>query len=122
MLTGYAQHRIISDILHDAWFANKTAAGVEFSDYPKPISLENLALIFSQYFAARYHNLNFVWQIEFCIGEWSTGEFVQAVFNEDAGHESYNARLKHLKEWNNGTVAVIGKICNKLFKPALSVF
>lgn len=75
-----------------------------------------------QDFAARYHNLNFVWQIEFCIGEWSTGEFVQAVFNEDAGHESYNAHLKHLKEWNNGNVAVIGKIRNKLFERALSVF
>ena len=46
-LSGYAQHRIISEILHDAWFLNKAALGVEFSDYFKPIPLNTLALIFS---------------------------------------------------------------------------
>jgi hypothetical protein len=43
----------------------------------------------------------------------------QAIFNEQASHESYNAHLKHLKEWNAGNPIVIGKICNKLFERAL---
>ena len=47
---------------------------------------------------------------------------MQAVFNEQAGHESYNAHLKHLQEWNKGKTIVISKICNKLFEHALWVF
>jgi len=50
------------------------------------------------------------------------GEFVRAVFNEKAGHESYKAHLKHLQEWNEGNPVVIGKILNKLFEHALWVF
>jgi hypothetical protein len=46
-LSGYAQRRIISDILHDAWFLNKMACSVKFSDYFKPITLYTLSLIFS---------------------------------------------------------------------------
>ena len=122
-LSGYAQHKIISDVLHEAWFLNKTACGVEFASYFKPISLVTLALIFS---AVRVHqymalllSLSLRQQIEFCIGEWSTGEFTQAVFNEDAGRSSYEAHLKHLKEWNDGNPIVISKIRNKLFECAM---
>ena len=43
--TGFAQHKIISETLHEVWFGNKTAPGVEFSDYFKPISLATLASI-----------------------------------------------------------------------------
>lgn len=45
--SGFAQHKIISEILHEVWFMNKTALGVEFANYFKPISLATLALIFS---------------------------------------------------------------------------
>ena len=44
---GFAQHKIISEVLHEVWFDRKTAIGVEFSDYFKPISLATMASIFA---------------------------------------------------------------------------
>jgi hypothetical protein len=45
--SGFAQHKIISEVLHEVWFDHKTAIGVEFSDYFKPISLTTMASIFT---------------------------------------------------------------------------
>lgn len=45
--TGFAQHKIISEVLHEVWFNRKTAIGVEFSDYFKPISLATMGAIFT---------------------------------------------------------------------------
>jgi hypothetical protein len=69
--TGFAQHKIISEVLHEVWFDRKTAIGVEFSSYFKPISLATMASIFtgvshlfyicSQYTQFRV-SLNFVFQ------------------------------------------------------------
>jgi hypothetical protein len=58
-------------------------------------------------------------QIEFCIREWSTGQFIQGVFNKKAGLDSYNTHLQDLKEWYDGNKVVIGNILNKLFERAL---
>lgn len=58
-------------------------------------------------------------KVEFCIEEWSTGQFVKAVFNEKAGEDKFKAHLKDLTEWNEGNSVVIGKIRNKLFERAL---
>jgi hypothetical protein len=44
---GFAQHKIISEVLHEVWFNRKTAIGVEFSEYFKPISLATMASIFT---------------------------------------------------------------------------
>ena len=63
--------------------------------------------------------LTFECQIEFCIREWSTSQFVQVVFNEKAGAKSYKAHLKDLKEWYDGNPVVIGKILNKLSEHSL---
>ncbi|KAF7970456.1 hypothetical protein HWV62_23905 [Athelia sp. TMB] len=81
---GFAQHKIVSDILHSAYFANKNDDGVKFSDYFKPISLVTLAAIFTV--------------VEFCLDEWSTGTFEQATFNEKAGCECYKGHLESLKK------------------------
>jgi len=44
---SFAQHKIISEVLHEVWFNRKTAIGVEFSEYFKPISLATMASIFA---------------------------------------------------------------------------
>jgi len=45
--TGFAQHKIISEVLHEVWFNHKTAIGIEFPDYFKPILLATMASIFA---------------------------------------------------------------------------
>jgi hypothetical protein len=45
--TGYAQGRIISEILQAAWFENKASLGVIFEQQFNPIPFETLALIFT---------------------------------------------------------------------------
>ena len=60
-------------------------------------------------------------KVEFTISEWSTGQFVKAVFNEKAGEDKFKAHLKDLTDWNKGNPVVIGKICNKFFERALYV-
>lgn len=121
--SGFAQHKIISDVLHEVWFDRKTAIGVEFSDYFKPISLTTMSSIFTGvsdffYLCTIY---SFSGKLEFCIAEWSTGQFVKAVFNEKAGEDNFKAHLKDLTEWNKGNTLVIGKIRNKLFERTLYV-
>ena len=64
---------------------------------------------------------SFSGKLEFCIAEWSTGQFVKAVFNEKAGENNFKTHLKDLTEWNKGNLVVIGKIHNKLFECALYV-
>jgi hypothetical protein len=44
---GFAQHKIISEVLHEVWFNRKTAIRVKFSQYFKPISLATMASIFT---------------------------------------------------------------------------
>ncbi|KZP10911.1 hypothetical protein FIBSPDRAFT_962690 [Athelia psychrophila] len=102
---GFAQHKIVSNILHVAYFANKNDDGVKFSNYFKPISLVTLAAIFTV--------------VEFCLDEWSTGTFEQAIFNEKAGCECYKGHLESLKKWEAGNPSVIANIRMKLFNRAL---
>jgi hypothetical protein len=45
-MIGYAQHRIISEILHLCWFEEANSPGIIFSQFYNPISLNTLALIF----------------------------------------------------------------------------
>ena len=60
-------------------------------------------------------------KVEFTISEWSTGQFVKAVFNEKAGEDKFKAHLKDLTDWNKGNPVIIGKIRNKFFERALYV-
>jgi Domain of unknown function (DUF6532) len=46
MMSGYAQHKIISEILHLCWFNEADSPGIIFSRFFNPISLNTLALIF----------------------------------------------------------------------------
>ena len=45
--TRFAQHKIISEVLHEVWFNHKTAIGIKFPDYFKLISLATMASIFA---------------------------------------------------------------------------
>lgn len=47
--------------------------------------------------------------------------FVQSVYSEKAGHESYKSHLKDIKEWDKGKPVVTGNIRMKLFERALYV-
>lgn len=60
-------------------------------------------------------------KVEFCIEEWSTGQFIKAVFNEKAAEDKFKTHLQDLTEWNEGNSVVIGKIRKKLFERALCV-
>jgi len=60
-----------------------------------------------------------VYQIEFHIGEWSTGIFVKEVFNEKTIQESYEGHLKALQDWGADSPEIIKKIRTKLFDRAL---
>jgi hypothetical protein len=46
-LSGFAQNKIISEILYLAWFEDKHSQGPILSEYFNPIPLETLALIFT---------------------------------------------------------------------------
>lgn len=43
-LTGFCQNKLISEAIQAAWFDSKTALGVKFMKYFKPITLVSLAL------------------------------------------------------------------------------
>lgn len=44
-LTGLYETKLISEGIHAAWFNEKKALGVEFSNYFKPISVVTIALV-----------------------------------------------------------------------------
>ena len=45
--SGFLQNPIIADILHGAWFRNKSDLGIKYIKYFWPISFATLALIFT---------------------------------------------------------------------------
>jgi hypothetical protein len=47
MSSGFAENKIISEILYLAWFEDKSSQGPVLSQYFNPIPLETLALIFT---------------------------------------------------------------------------
>ena len=46
-MSGFAQNKIISEILYLSWFEDKRAHGPVLSEYFNPIPLETIALIFT---------------------------------------------------------------------------
>lgn len=46
-VTGFAEHRVILDILKDALFEDNKCYGVKYSRYFNPISINTLALVFT---------------------------------------------------------------------------
>ncbi|KAJ7916620.1 hypothetical protein B0H13DRAFT_2323232 [Mycena leptocephala] len=84
-LTGYAGNTIIKDGIRTIWFKTKAGRGIVYTKYFTPISLVTLALVFTA--------------IEFCLWEYSTGRFQQAIFDEVANKERYDIHLQDLTEW-----------------------
>ncbi|KAJ7623730.1 hypothetical protein FB45DRAFT_926588 [Roridomyces roridus] len=85
-LSIYAGHKIILASLRAAFFKKKGSRGVLYSKYFSPISLVTLALVFTV--------------VEFCIDEYTTGRFMQAIFDEVAHKERYESHLLALTEWS----------------------
>ncbi|KAJ7181204.1 hypothetical protein C8R46DRAFT_1028529 [Mycena filopes] len=83
--TGYAKNPIIMEGIRVTWFKNKSGRGVLFVDSFSPISLVTLAIIFTA--------------IEFCIDEYSTGRYQQAVFDEAQNKDRFDVHLKDLTDW-----------------------
>ncbi|KAF9457578.1 hypothetical protein BDZ94DRAFT_1272833 [Collybia nuda] len=99
-LSGYCGHSIILDAVRGIWFNNQAAPGLEFSSYFSPIRIVSLALILTA--------------IEFCIQEFSTGRFVQAVFDEKDNKLRFEAHLQDLMEWAELKPDITDKILQKM--------
>ncbi|KAF8960928.1 hypothetical protein BDZ97DRAFT_1760386 [Flammula alnicola] len=100
-LSGYAQGKIISEILHAVWFEDTNSQGVTFKNLFDPIPLETLALIFTI--------------LDFCLDEWSDGTRVKAkLWGKDIKdrHEIFH---KDLAEWAALNVEVVTAIRRKLY-------
>ncbi|KAJ7168728.1 hypothetical protein C8R46DRAFT_1268186 [Mycena filopes] len=83
--TGYAKNPIILESIRVTWFKNKSGHGVLFVESFSPITLVTLAIIFTA--------------IEFCIEEYSTGRFQQAMFDEAQNKDRFDVHLKDLTDW-----------------------
>jgi len=102
---GYAQNRIFSILIQEAWFSNGLKSkGIVFEKYFNPISLETLALLFTM--------------VKFCIEEWSNGIREQAKLSEEVNSATFEAFLKDLRAWNALAPDVILKIRSKMYKKA----
>ncbi|KAF8805888.1 hypothetical protein BYT27DRAFT_7257811, partial [Phlegmacium glaucopus] len=104
-MSGFAQNKIISEILYLAWFEDKRSQGPVLSEYFNPITLETLSLIFTM--------------IDFCLREWSTGAFLQATFFEKDVIHAHKIYRVEVKTWSSINFAVTLNIRKKLFSRAL---
>ncbi|KAF8806878.1 hypothetical protein BYT27DRAFT_7292287 [Phlegmacium glaucopus] len=102
--TGYAQHHIISEIIHLTFFSHSTSVGVVYPRLFDPISLSTLALIFTL--------------IEHCLKEWSTGRHVRANITEKDLKAAYRVHKVDLLAWQNVNVPVVENIQKKLYTRA----
>ncbi|KAF8811837.1 hypothetical protein BYT27DRAFT_7088601 [Phlegmacium glaucopus] len=102
--SGYAQNKIISEVIHLAWFEDATAPGVMFPDLVNPISFNTMALIFTL--------------IKFCIKEWSTGKYVAVQFSEKTCIDSYRVNQADLATWGNINSLVVENMWKKLYNRA----
>ena len=117
-LTGYAQHKIISEILHLCWFDDTNSQGIIFSRFYNPISLNILALIFAMVslnIVYCVYVIHIYFQIDHCLNEWSTGKHVRADFSEKLSAESYHAYVADLKTWNDLNKPVVDNIRKKYY-------
>ncbi|KAJ6542254.1 hypothetical protein B0H10DRAFT_2244742 [Mycena sp. CBHHK59/15] len=85
-------------------YKDKDSLGGIFRSYFDPISLPNLALDFST--------------VEFCMHEWSSGTFVQAMFYEKDVVTSYHTHLADIENWSSLNKMVVENIRRKWTKRA----
>lgn len=62
-----------------------------------------------------------LWQIDFCLREWSTGTFLQAAFFEKDVLHTHKIYRVEVEAWSNINLAVTSNIRKKLFSRALYV-
>ena len=62
-----------------------------------------------------------LWQIDFCLQEWSTGTFLQAAFFEKDVLHTHKIYQVEVEAWSNINLAVTSNIRKKLFSWALYV-
>ncbi|KAF8874921.1 hypothetical protein BD779DRAFT_1476306 [Infundibulicybe gibba] len=98
--TGFALHPIIKRAIKETWFQRKNSPRIVFTEYFNPITVANLAIIFTT--------------IEFCIQEWSTGTYIQGTLNEDRDKSRYHVFVCRLTEWDSLKPQVTLKIRRKL--------
>jgi len=122
-LSSFAQSKIISEILYLAWFEDRHSQGPVLSEYFNLIPLEMLALIFTMVCTFLYHHILFLLfqQIDFCLHEWSTGTFLQAMFFEKDVIHTHKIYQAEVEAWSNINLAVMLNIRKKLFTCALYV-
>ncbi|KAF8950927.1 hypothetical protein BDZ97DRAFT_1933152 [Flammula alnicola] len=99
--SGYAQGKIISEILHAIWFEDTNSQGVTFKNLFNPIPLETLALIFTI--------------LDFCLDEWSDGTRVKAKLWGKDIKDRHEIFRKDLAEWEALNVEVVTAIRRKLY-------
>ncbi|KAF8814315.1 hypothetical protein BYT27DRAFT_7219884 [Phlegmacium glaucopus] len=99
--SGFAENKIISEILYLAWFEDKASQGPVPTHYFNPISC----------YIPLY--------INFCLHEWSTGAFLQASFYEK--NVIHTHKIYHVKvaTWSNINLIVTTNIGKKLFSRAM---
>ena len=122
-LSGFAQNKIISEILYLAWFDDKQSKGPFSASTSTRSLLKPLpwSLRWSVHFL--YHHILFLhfWQIDFCLHEWSTGAFLQAtLFEKDVIHTHKIYRVE-VEAWSAINLSVTSNIRKKLFTRALYV-
>ncbi|KIK05918.1 hypothetical protein K443DRAFT_3478 [Laccaria amethystina LaAM-08-1] len=103
-LSSFAQNKIISEILHLAWFEDKHLQGPLLSEHFNPISLETLVIFM---------------MIDFCLHEWSTGAFLQATFYEKDVIHTHKIYRAEVEAWSDMNLTVTSNIRKKLFTCAL---
>ncbi|KZP30193.1 hypothetical protein FIBSPDRAFT_1038523 [Athelia psychrophila] len=96
----FAQHHIIYEILRTTFFNDREDLGVIFTSYFNPISLATLAIVITA--------------VDFCLKEWSTGEFVKAKFYETAITIDYTSYLKKMQDWHGLAPEIVTKMLTKM--------
>lgn len=105
---GYFEHVIILDIISATLFRNAEDLGVKFRSWFDPINKETIAFFLTTVSNRQSPGLvltltETLSQIDFCLGEWSTGIHVPARLNAttDSGrYEDYLSDLKLFEEEN----------------------
>ncbi|KZP20962.1 hypothetical protein FIBSPDRAFT_891562 [Athelia psychrophila] len=96
----FARHRIIYEILRITFFNDKEDLGAIFPSYFNPVSLVTLATIITA--------------VDFCLKEWSTGEFIKAKFYEKAITIDYTSYLKKIQDWHGLAPETVTKMLTKM--------
>ncbi|KAL1661993.1 hypothetical protein GGF50DRAFT_90269 [Schizophyllum commune] len=104
-----AEHPIVPRVLQEVIFPQSKGAaamGVVYEKYFNPISLNTLALIFSQ--------------VRHCILEWSSGKLVPKDYTEKIAMqgEAFTTLLKDLQDWEDADPDLTKKLRAKMFKKA----